>query len=117
MLKKINTENVITNTEDAIKNYFTFIKNNELLASEDVKVVGKLESDKCSVEYVSDEGNFKISLDKAKNKVTAKADFGGNKYSAVAKDNEVDIKGIAPVHSEHWSRFNKIFEEDNEFMI
>lgn len=117
MLKKINIENVINNTNDAIKDYCKFIKNNELLASEDVKVNGSPDSNKCSIEYTSEEGNFKIILDKTKNKVVAKAEFNGNKYSATTKNDEVEITGIAPVHSEHWSKFNKIFEEDNEFMI
>lgn len=117
MLKKINTQDVIKKTEDAIDNYSKYIKNNELLASENVKVIGNTNSDKCTVEYNSENGNFKVSVNKKENKVTVKADFNNNKYNAVAKNNEVDIKGIAPLHSEHWSIFNKIFEEDNEFLI
>ena len=117
MIKKINTQDVIKKTQDAIKDYSIFIKNTELLASENVKITGDTNSDKCIIEYKSEDGNFKILVNKTENKVSAKAEFGKNKYDAVAKNDEVNIKGIAPLHSEHWSKFNKIFEEDNEFMI
>lgn len=115
MQKTLNTQLVIKKTRDAICEYSKYVKENEKLASESIKISGTPESDKYSAEYKSEQGSFKVSVNNSKNEVTVKATFGNNKYTAVAKDNQVDIKGIAPLHSEHWSKFNYIFDDSDEW--
>lgn len=115
MQKKLNTQEVIKKTKDAIKDYSKYIKENEKLASEDIKITGTPDSDRYIAEYKSEQGFFKVQVNGSKNEVTVKATFGNNKYTAVAKDNQVDIKGVAPLHSEHWSKFNRIFDDSDEW--
>lgn len=119
MLKKIETHEVIKKTTDAISGYSKYIKENEKLASEDMKVTGSPDSDRYTAEYKSDTGSFKVQVNHSKNEVVVKAKFGDNKYTAIAKDDQVNISGVAPLHSEHWSKFNKIFEkeEDEEWIL
>lgn len=114
MQKKLNTQEVIKKTKDAISNYSKYIRENDKLASEDVNVIGTPDSDRYIAEYKSERGSFRVSVNNSKNEVSVKATFGNDKYTAIAKDDQVEIKGVAPLHSAYWSKFNKIFENEEE---
>lgn len=111
--KQVDTETVINKTKSAINDYSKYVKDNPLLASEDVKISNN--KDKSSVEYISDQGSFKIQV--SNDKVTAKASFGDNKYTAEAKNNEVIIKGNAPLFLEHWSKFSHVFDKEDDWLL